>query len=65
VSTKIIRARNGAKFFLPLAFRPRRFGGVTKERLLVGDNVIADRREREADKKKSCEDVASNHEFSL
>jgi hypothetical protein len=48
VGTEVVRARDGAELFFPLALGARRLRGISIERLLVGDDVMADRREREA-----------------
>jgi len=46
----VFRTMNNAQPLFPLAFSAGRFGGVAKERLLVGDDVIA-----EWGKRESCE----------
>jgi hypothetical protein len=55
VSSEVVCARNGTELLLPLTFGTRRFGGVTEERLLVGNDVIAEWRKREARSQQCCE----------
>ena len=61
VGAQIVRAGKGAELLFPLALRPRRFGGVTEQRLLVGDYVTADRSKREAHKENGCNSDGTVH----
>src|SRR6266436_2398846 len=65
VSAEIVRAGDGAEFLFPLALRPRRFGRVAEQRLLVGSDMVAERRERETGKRKDREKSVAVHAFPL
>src|SRR2546429_9997534 len=63
VSAEILRAGNGAQFLFPLAFGAGKFGGVAKKRLLVSDDVMADRSKRDAGKENGSKDDTAGHEL--
>ena len=65
VRAEIVRAGNGAELLFPLALRPRRFCRVAEQRLLVGSDMIAEGREREAGKRKDGEKSLAVHAFPL
>jgi hypothetical protein len=61
IGAKIIGSGNGAQLFFPLALGARGCGGVAEERLLVGDDVIAEWGEREYGKNKRGDHGATIH----
>ena len=61
IRAHVLWIRNRAQFLFPLAFRLRRFGGVTIQRLLFGNNVIPRGRERKRSKKNRSKQCATKH----